>query len=158
MRYVLSLVLCLSACSVTLAPNYDKAIVDGLSAANVKVMEMFAATSSGTDESTFGTREAAYNELIGGLDALVIQISARPMPDGKVLEKVNEALAARKLDALNDGRAPSAYPVEKISATLVKMRDTDKKQGVTSFEVAAFKGQVSIYLDQAITYENFLER
>jgi hypothetical protein len=38
------------------------------------------------------------------------------------------------------------------------MRDVDKKQGVTAFEVAAFKGQVVIYLDQALTYENFLER
>jgi hypothetical protein len=48
--------------------------------------------------------------------------------------------------------------MEEISKTMTKMRDTDKKQGVTEFEVRAFKGQVVIYLDQAITYETFLER
>ena len=38
------------------------------------------------------------------------------------------------------------------------MRDTDRKQGLTAFEVGAFKGQATIYFDQAITYENFLQR
>jgi hypothetical protein len=46
----------------------------------------------------------------------------------------------------------------KISETLVKMRDTDKNQGVTATEVQVFKNQVAIYLDQALTYESFLER
>ncbi len=42
--------------------------------------------------------------------------------------------------------------------TMEKMRDTDKSQGITRTEVAAFKGQIEISLDQALTYEKALER
>jgi hypothetical protein len=38
------------------------------------------------------------------------------------------------------------------------MRDTDSEQGVTAIEVAAFKQQIAISMDQALTYEKALER
>ncbi|NIW84999.1 MAG: hypothetical protein GWN09_00060 [Gammaproteobacteria bacterium] len=153
-----ALVLLASACATTLAPNYDKALVDGLTATNMKLMEHFAATSAGTASDTFDKRESTYNNLIGRLDALVIQARARPIPKNYVTEKVNAYLEKRGVQILDGGDTPSATALEKISGTMVKMRDTDKKQGVTPFEVAAFKGQVVIFMDQALTYETFLER
>lgn len=148
----------LSACVTTLAPNYDKALVDGLVSTNQRLMEFFAYASAGTSIVNFSKREDTYSTLIGRLDALAIQARARPIPKNSITERVNEALEKRGMQVLQDGDAPSATALEKISETMVKMRDTDRKQGVTAFEVLAFRGQVVIYLDQAITYETFLER
>lgn len=151
-------VLFLGACSTTLAPHYDQAIVDGLNSTSTGVMQLFASVSGGTTKDTFAQRENTYNSLIGSLDALAIQASSRPIPKNDVTRKVNEYLQRHGIQILNDGEAPSATAMTAISKTLAKMRDTDRKQGLTAFEVSAFKGQVVIYLDQATTYENFLQR
>lgn len=153
----LSLLL-LCACATTLAPTYDKAIADGLVTVNERTMQLFAATSSGTTAASFTSREKTYNEIIGSLDALANQARARPIPKNLVTKKVNEYLSARGVDALEGNDAPSAAALESISKTITKMRDTDKKQGVTPTEVIAFKGQTIIYFDQALTYESFLAR
>lgn len=150
--------LSLMSCATTLAPNYDKAIVDGLNTTSAQLMELFAGSASGTNPASFSAREKTYNKLIGKLDAMAIQSRARPIPTNKVTDKVNAALGMRGVRLIDGSDVPSATAMEKISATLVKMRDTDQKQGVTPFEVKVFRGQVVIYLDQAITYESFLER
>ncbi len=158
LTFSVAVILFLSGCAVTLAPNYDKAIVDGLLATNIALMEHFAATAAGTEKETFVEREQRYNHLIGNLDALAIQTKARPVPSNKVTEKINNSLSERGIQVTDGDEAPSATALDAISKTITKMRDTDRKQGVTAVEVAAFKGQVVIFLDQAITYENFLER
>jgi len=150
--------LLLSACATTLAPSYDKAIADGLVSTSSEMMEFFASTSAGTTKNGFAKREGTYNNLIGRVDALVIQANARPTPKNSVTEKVNDALAKRGVRILEGDDAPSATALQGISKTLTKMRDTDKKQGITSAEAGLFKGQAVIYLDQAITYESYLER
>lgn len=156
--FVAMIAVFVTACTTTLAPNYDKAIVDGLVSANQKSMEIFASTSSGTSNSDYDKRKKTYNSLIGSIDALAIQAKARPVPKNKITEKVNEYLRSRGVEAIEGEDAPSATALEKISETITKMRDTDKKQGLTAFEVKAFKGLTVIYLDQALTYESFLER
>lgn len=153
-----TLLLLLSACTTSLAPSYDKAIADGLVAASQQLMTHFAATSAGTTADNFAQRDATYSSLIGNLDALTLQAKSRPAPSSSVGDKVNEYLTRRGITTSDTGDVPSAAALEQISITLTKMRDVDKKQGVTAIEVAAFKGQVVIYLDQALTYENFLER
>lgn len=155
---IVSWLLCLSACTTQLAPPYDQAIADGLTAVNQQAMTLFASVSSGTTSSTYSQRDSNYNSLIGSLDALVLQAKSRPVPKTSVNEKVKAFLSKRGVNLPEAGDAPSAAAMEQISVTLAKMRDTDKKQGITAFEVAAFKGQVVIYLDQALTYENFLAR
>ena len=158
LAFVALIAVFVTGCATTLAPNYDKAIVDGLVSVNQKMMVHFASTSSGTSNSDYGKREKTYNSIIGSIDALAIQTKARPIPKNKITEKVNEYLRSRGVDVLEGEDAPSATALEKISETITKMRDTDKKQGVTAFEVKAFKGQAVIYLDQAMTYESFLDR
>jgi hypothetical protein len=150
--------LCLAACTTQLAPPYDKAIADGLVSVNQQAMTLFASVSSGTAKDSYAQRDATYNSLIGSLDALALQAKSRPVPKTSVNEKLKSLLGKRGIQLPDTGDAPSATALEQISITLAKMRDTDKKQGVTAFEVAAFKGQVVIYLDQALTYENFLAR
>lgn len=148
----------LSACTTQLAPPYDKAIADGLVSVNQQAMTLFASASSGTAADTYAQRDSTYNNLIGCLDALALQAKSRPVPKTRVNEKIKTLLGKRGISLPATGDAPSAAALEQISITLAKMRDTDKKQGITAFEVAAFKGQVVIYLDQALTYENFLAR
>ena len=150
----------LAGCAVQLAPGYDKTVVDGLGSANTDTMILFASVSNGTDKNSFSTRESQYNSLIGRFDALSLQAGARPMPKNRVTDAINRVLDKRGSTAMtdDDSTPPSAYAIKKVSETLGKMRDTDRLQGVTAFEAQAFKGQALIYLDQAITYENFLQR
>lgn len=157
---MVAFVLALAGCATQLAPAYDRVVVEGLLEVNSQVMTILASVSAGTRAETFASREDRYNRLIGRVDALVIQAGARPAPRNRASEALNRALERRGLPPLGDadGDIPSATALKKISETLVKLRDTDRKQGVTAFEVQAFKGQASIYLDQALTYENFLER
>ena len=160
-RLVLAaLAILVSGCAVQLAPPYDKAIADGLATANTETMTLLASVSAGTKSATYSKREDKYNDLIGKLEALALQAGARPMPKNKVTDAINKALEKRDGKALpdDDVTPPSAHAIHKVAETLTKMRDTDKKQGVTAFEVTAFKGQIVIYFDQAITYENFLQR
>jgi hypothetical protein len=155
---VLALCLLLSACPVQLAPDYDPAIYNGITGVNLAAMEFFASASGGTDAASYADREGTYNKLIGTLDALQIQSSARPVPKNKITDQVNDWLTKKGLPPVDDDHIPSAMALAGISKTLTVMRNTDKKQGLTEMEVAAFKGQTVIYMDQAITYESFLQR
>jgi len=155
---VVALIFILTGCATTLAPQYDKALFEGLTEANTDVMAFFASVSSGTQKEDLEVRSGPYAMMIGRFDALQIQAMARPVPSNKVTEKINEVLSKRGIPVGDDSEIPSATAMGKISSTLTKMRDTDKKQGVTAMEVQAFKNQVAIFLDQALTYESFLER
>ena len=156
--FVFALVLIFSGCTIKLAPDYDKELVDNLIVTNTKTMEFFASIVDGTKAENFSKREQTYNKLIGQFDALALQAGARPVPNNDITEKINHHLESRGINVIDDGTGPSATAMQKISETLQKLRSTDKKQGVTRLEVTAFKGQVSIYMDQALTYEQFLER
>lgn len=157
---MLFLVLSMAGCATQLAPPYDKVVTDGITQINTEVMTLFAAVSSGTRADTFQSREEKYNSVIGKLDALVIQAGARPVPRNRVTEVINKLLDSRGTEAVtdDDGNPPSATALKKVAETITKMRDTDKKQGVSPIKVQAFKGQASTFLDQATTYENFLQR
>ncbi|MDG4562471.1 MAG: hypothetical protein P9E88_14375 [Candidatus Competibacter sp.] len=152
--------LSIAGCATQLAPPYDKNVAEGLTAANTEAMTLMATTSQGTDKSTFSSREEKYNALIGKLDALALLAGARPMPKNKVTDTINQLLEKRGGKPIDndDATPPSAHSIKKLAETLTKMRDTDRKQGVTAYEAQAFKGQLVIYFDQAVTYENFLQR
>lgn len=155
---LLSQIIILYGCAATLAPQYDQAVVDGLNSVNYGIMELMASVSGGTVKDTFAEREDSYNGIIGHLYALEIQAKSRPMPSDKASEKINKILTDRGIEIPVDGEAPSVFAVGKIAETIIKMRDTDKKQGITEGEAQAFKNQAAIFLDQAMTYENFLKR
>lgn len=150
----------LIGCTTQLAPPYDKAVTEILNLANTEAMTLLVATAHGTDKSTFSVREERYNALIGRLEALVLLAGARPMPKNKVTEVINKLVEKRGGKPIDDDDSipPSAHSIRKIAETITVMRNTDKKQGVSALEVNSFKGIIVIYFDQAITYENFLQR
>ncbi|WP_449432645.1 hypothetical protein [Pseudomonas putida] len=151
------LLLALGACTTQLAPLYDQALVDGLTSVNAKTMELMASAADGTTKETFANREKQYNKVIGSLDALALQAAARPAPTNHLANAISTLGEAP--GASGKGQMiPSATALMEISKTVSKMRQVDKKQGITGVEVKAFKGQVLIYMDQALTYEAALER
>lgn len=165
LRYAcLGLLFFLTNCTVSLAPKFDQGIVDNLSSASAQVFHLLAETSSGTMPAEFPLRAEKYNSLLGTLEALQLQINARPVPDNKTIDKIiakaNERLTKRGISNLTSvgGIAPSATALEQIIINLTKMRDTDQKQGLKPLEVQLFKGNMQLYLDQALTYEKFLNQ
>lgn len=160
LTFFIAALLFVAGCATQLAPSYDKSVVDGLYSANTDTMTLLASVVSGTKPDDYGSRAEKYATLVGRLDALAILAGSRPIPKNKVSDTINKFLEKRGADPIaeDDSTPPSAHAIKKISETVAKMRDTDKKQGVTATEVTAFKGQATIYFDQAITYENFLQR
>lgn len=145
-------------CATQLAPKYDAALFKGVTDANIKIMELFASVSAGTESSTCSEREKSYNTVIGSVDALALQSKARPMPENSITEKVNEYLESRGVGSMAGDVAPSASALENVSNQLARMKEVDCKSGLTDGAVATFKNAVIISMDQAITYESFLDR
>lgn len=156
-------VLSLYSCAVSLAPKFDQGIVDNLSSTSVEIFQLFAEVSSGTNSADFSKREQKYNTLIGKTEALELQLKARPMPRNKTLEKVinktNDRLKSRGIASpVSIGDAPSAAALEQIVKNLEQMKTSDKNNGLPPATVSLFKGFVQLYLDQALTYERFLNK
>jgi len=148
----------LGACATRLAPLYDRNLVEGLTTVNADALELMASAAEGTQRETFATREPRYNNVIGRLDALALQASARPAPRNNVPAAVHKIMESRGIALQQDRNVPSAAALMEISRIVSKMRDTDRKQGLNAMEVTAFKGSVLIFMDQALTYEAALER
>jgi hypothetical protein len=156
--FILTFIVCVSACATQFAPEYDKALFEGVTATNVKIMELFAAVASGTRSGTCTDRAKSYNSLIGSVDALSMQSEARPVLTNSITEKVNEYLASRDQVPMTDGVAPSANSLAQVSKQLSKMREVDCASGLSVGAVKVFRNAVTISMDQAITYEAFLNR
>jgi hypothetical protein len=154
---LLGFTLTIAGCKTQLAPDYDKAIVESVTSTSEKTMTFLARVADGTSATDFAKREQHYNELIGSFDALEIHAKARPIPSNRATKRINKILGTKGKDPLSSDY-PSAFAFEKLSETLKKMKETDKEKGLTPTVVNAFRGQIEIYLDQAITYESFLNR
>ena len=146
----------ISSCSITLAPEYDRAIVEKTSSVTTETLMLFAEVSGGTTKDSFEKREPTYNQLIGSFDALNLQSKARPIPNVS-LDRLNQLMKQKGMENIS-GDYPSATAFKEIALTLEKMKETDELSGLNPTIVAAFKGQIEIYLEQAITYETFLKR
>ncbi len=147
----------LMGCAAQFVPQYDKAILDGINATNKDMMTLLASVSAGTKKETFPSRADNYNKIIGSLDALEIQAKSRPVPQTKVGDALDQLLK-NKGWTVSSSETPSSVALNKISVAITKMRDTDQQRNLTATEVQAFKGHITIFINQAITYESFLEQ
>jgi hypothetical protein len=151
-----------TACATQLAPSYDQAIADGLVSANKDVQTLFAGIGDGVGKETYPSRADSYTHVIGELNALELQAKSRPIPGSDVLAAANKVLSANGIDPLTSDPQFTAYPsarsLHDASNTVATMRTADQKAGLRGNEIKAFQNQTSIFLMQAITYENFLKR
>jgi len=163
-RSLLILFVLFSACTVKLAPSYDQGIVDNLGNASADVFELLSEVSEGTTKASFDTRAGKYNKLIGGLEALIMNIEARPVPDNKTVNKIiakaNKHLSkdSSATTITAGSRPPSANALEQIIANLKMMKTTDQSEGLNPTQVKAFKGNIKLFMDQALTYERYLKQ
>jgi hypothetical protein len=160
---LLSTLLVSTSCAVSLAPRFDQGIIDNLSTTSTEVFQLLAEVSEGTTNADFSKREAEYNQVIGKLDALAIQINARPVPDNKnvdkIINKANSSLQKKGATLISVNQiAPSATALKNVTASVTKMKQADKVQGITATEALAFKNGIELFFDQALTYERFLNK
>ncbi|WP_444931715.1 hypothetical protein ACJJIF_08105 [Microbulbifer sp. SSSA002] len=146
-----------SGCS-QMAPRYDAALYSDLTSINVELMEFFSSVSRGTDKDSYSKRDKKYHALIGRVEALAMQSNTRPAPESKALKKINEYLRSTGREISFERVPPSVASLEKISESLNMMRTADEDQGLNATAVSLFKNEVVISMDQALTYESFLNR
>ncbi len=147
----------LLGCQATLAPAYDQAIFEGVTKNSELAMQFFAEVEGGTESDFFFVREPTYNKLIGAFESLKIQARSRPIPNNKAVERINKMLRAKGSEVSQEAY-PSAFAFERIAETFRKMKEFDSEDEMNPEVIETLKGQVEIYLDQAITYESFLKR
>jgi|HubBroStandDraft_1064217.scaffolds.fasta_scaffold07682_4 hypothetical protein len=154
--------LALGGCQTMLAAAYDPTIATALSTANSDIQALFVSIGTDAPVSTFGARKPAYDHIIAELDAVLIEIKARPIPNPEVLAKVNQALEAVHVGGITVDPDFSSYPSARSVADMVKvltqMENADQQAGLHKELIPGFEQPVITYLTQAITYENFLKR
>lgn len=145
-----------AGCQTSLTPAYDQALFDGITTVNTDLLTFFAGINDGTSSSDYDERAGTYAGLVGRVEALTLQSKSRPMPTSKTIDRINDKLNKDGKDIVLGSEAPSVGALQGISKALNVMSVQDKANGLTATEVTAFKNNVSIYLDQALTYESFL--
>jgi hypothetical protein len=154
--------LALGGCATQLAPVYDASIAGSLSTANNDIQALFVAVGSDADASTFATRKPAYDHIVAELSATLIEIKARPIPNPQAMAEANNALQQLHVGGLTVDPGFSDYPsarsVSDLTDTIKHMEAADQQSGLHHEAVPAFEQQATIFLTQAITYENFLKR
>lgn len=155
---LLGMLVLLTGCLAQLAPQYDRVLFDGITRTNQSLMAFFASVAEGTEPSDFPTRENSYNQLIGAVESLALQSRARPVPENDATDKVNRYLDERGIAPVDGNVAPSADALDQIAIQLTKMKAVDRESGLKPGAVALFKNAMVVSMDQAMTYESFLDR
>ena len=71
----------LSSCTVSLFPEFDAKIIEKIEEINDQAQVLFATVERGSPASEFASLEPKYNEVLGGLSAVLLQVQARPHPE-----------------------------------------------------------------------------
>lgn len=150
-----------TGCAIKLAPDYDKAIFDGLTKINEDAMTLFASVSSGVTQNTYQKRRANYDALIGKLEAVRIQIDSRlsPIPPlfAAVILPKSVSTGTSNADA-SAAPVPTLGSVNTMIRTITSMRDYDSRHGLTPMLVKGFKLRFEPSIEQALVYEKALNR
>ncbi|MGB1209868.1 MAG: hypothetical protein ACPG41_00495 [Lacinutrix venerupis] len=150
-------VLLLANCKTYLAPSYNQTIIDKSTEATTETFLFLAEIAGGTNEESFSRRENTYNSLISKFETLNLLAKARPIPSNKTTEHINNLLTERN-SPTSSSDYPSAFAFNRIVENLVKMKEKDQSSGLSPIVIETFKGEIKIFLDQAVTYESFLKR
>ncbi|WP_445376458.1 hypothetical protein [Niveispirillum fermenti] len=145
----------LAGCAAQLAPAYSPALVQGLQTLNQQAMQLFAQTAGGVPQATFQKREETYTALIGQATALANLARARPDPAG--LPKFVE-LKLKDWTKVQTFAAPTGDILTKIANDFSMMRQSDQQAGLSLEEARLFQNGFSIDVQQALMYENALNR
>jgi len=151
------LAILISSCT-QLAPRYDAKLYSDLTEVNAELMQFFSSVSHGTSKDSYKERNQNYHSLIGKIDALIMQSNTRPTPNKDTLEEINNYLNSKGTNIVFEAEPPSVASLESVSSSLNRMRKEDEDKGLRVTAVALFKNEIVISMDQALTYESFLNR
>ena len=145
-----------------LAPLYSPTISAELVSANGDIQSLFVAVGTDADASTFAARKPAYDQIVAELRATALEIRARPTPSPDALAAANKVLQRLHMAGMSPDPGFSDYPsarsVSDLADTIQHMESADQAAGLHRELIPAFEKQATIFLTQAITYENFLKR
>jgi len=159
-RAALLWVFVLAACTISLAPAYDQALVEGLDQANVETLTLFAALEGGSPRSKFGDYEMRYAGVIGRFEALRQRAGQRQIPPLAArlsrLGPVQHLCATATDPTACVNTSPSS--LGEVVAVLRQMRDTHRLRDLAADDVENFRNAYSPAIGQALTVENALKR
>jgi hypothetical protein len=167
MRRVLAAALSLAlvssgGCATQLAPAYDQAVSTGLVSANNDIQALFVSVGSQVSKDTYASRQPAYDHIVAELNAVELEIKARPTPNPDALESAQKLLTRMGVRAMDVDPGFSEYPsaraVDRLVVDIQTMQAADQKAGLRGDEVKAFENEANTFLSQAVAYENFLKR
>ncbi len=159
----------LPSCTISLLPDYDAELHDGLNQANEQAQTLFSALRTGATPGNFSKSEPMYHKTIGQFAALLTRANTRPEPVfsqsmAERLERVpriSEACSALREEAESSGKTCSGivtpYALREIVETLSKLRDAHKKSGIGPLTLASLIGDYEISIEQALTIEAALK-
>ncbi|SLN11679.1 hypothetical protein PEL8287_00278 [Roseovarius litorisediminis] len=159
----LSAFIFLTACTVSLLPDYDQKLHQGLNDANKDAHILFSALSGGSSKAQFSKHAAQYHKVIGSFGALLTRAKTRPQPDGaqkisskfRKLPKLGEICAEVEADQGCAIVTPRA--INEIIETLSKMRDRHKTRGLPDGLLTLLVADYEISIEQALTVEAALQ-
>ncbi len=162
--FLLAFISASAACTIRLAPGYDKALLDGLQSANQDAMHLFAeAAADPSAAACQAKRETEYTNLIGTLNALRVEALARPEPPpfSSQFLGIGQPNPNMTADGVTTEIPVRGSPTPDILTTLVKtftaMRKADCQFGVAD-TLPGFMNSYELSMKQALTYEKALER
>ena len=150
----------LTACTIQLAPAYDRALVEGLDQANTETLTLFAAVESGSPAAKFGGYERSYAELIGTFEALRQRAENRQIPP--LAKRISRISMVRDFcDSRTDPTGcvnASPASLRRVAEVLRKMRDRHRSNGLEPDVVGLFRTDYNTAIAQALTVETALKR
>lgn len=147
-----------TSCMQKLAPSYNKDIVSAIVSANKETLELLASIEQGGKMADFSKRQEKYDKIIGAYESVCTQIKARPIPDSKLNQKIDIFLQKNGLSAIGDTNYPSFDSITQFLLELRKLKDLDSQRDVAKVSVDLCKSSFNTSIQQALFYENFLER
>ncbi len=153
-----ALLLLLSSCAVQLAPDYDKAVVEGIAALNEAVTSFIAgAPADGYVKNSYPTHSKFYADAVGKAQALEVRASARPVPTPLIATWLGVGPKPEKVSGIGD-QIPTVASLMEIERQLTEMRDLHEKAGFGRAYAVRRGQQLQILFKNALTYENALKR
>lgn len=159
-KTVLLWVLMLAACTISLVPTYDQALVDGLNKANTETLTLFAELETASGPETFPTYQEHYASVIGQFEALEQRAAARQIPP--LAERLLKLKAVEKLcgPGIDATECVNVTPkrLKNIVVGLRVLRDLHRANGLKSDSVELARGNYDPAIQLALSVENALKR
>lgn len=155
--FALLTVILLSACTIQLAPDYDKDLVEALDSANEETMAVFASLSEGSAQSEYPQYKERYSAVIGKYSALKQRAATRQMPPlSKQLNKVK--FVSDKCSDPTSCVNTSPQSIESVIENLKLVQTTHRKIGLDPDVLEGFERRHVIVIQQALFVERALKR